>query len=148
MSGVGCGFLDAASYAPCIRGVVPYTVLGIISSGFVEMKRLPASFYATASDKEPVREWLRGLDVYDRRRIGHDIATAEFGWPVGMPLCKSLGNGLWEIRSNIGSGRIARVIFAVVDQRMVLLHGFVKKTGKTPKSDMELAGKRRKELSS
>ena len=88
------------------------------------------------------------MDEEDRRVIGLDIATAEFGWPVGMPLCRSLGKGLWEIRSNIGSGRIARVIFGVADEHMVLLHGFVKKTQKTPRSDLDLAAKRLKEITS
>ena len=111
-----------------------------------ELKRLPASFYASARGNEPVREWLLDLIEDDRRTIGQDIATAEFGWPVGMPLCRLLGNGLWELRSNISDGRIARVIFAVVDQQMVLLHGFVKKTQKTPKPDLELAARRRKEI--
>lgn len=113
-----------------------------------ELKKLPAAFYATPGGNEPVREWLRSLDEEDRRAIGLDIATAEFGWPVGMPLCRSLGKGLWEIRSSISSGRIARVIFGVADEHMVLLHGFVKKTQKTPKSDLDLATKRLKEITS
>ena len=113
-----------------------------------ELKKLPAAFYATARGKEPVREWLRELDEGDRRTIGVDIATAEFGWPVGMPLCRPLGNGLFEIRSSISEGRIARVVFAIVDQRMALLHGFVKKSQKTPKPDLELALKRLKEIAS
>lgn len=113
-----------------------------------ELKKLPASFYATASGNEPVREWLKDLNDADRQIVGVDIATAEFGWPVGMPLCKSMGKGLYEIRSNISDRRIARVIFAVVDQQMVLLHGFVKKTQKTPKPDLDLATKRLKEITS
>jgi phage-related protein len=111
-----------------------------------ELKKLPAAFYATASGNEPVREWLKDLDDEDRCSVGRGIATAEFGWPVGMPLSRSLGRGLFEIRFNISDGRIARVIFAVVDQQMVLLHGFVKKTQKTPKPDLELAAKRLKEI--
>ena len=110
------------------------------------MKKLPAAFYSTAAGNEPVREWLRGLVEGDRHTIGQDIATAEFGWPVGMPLCRSLGKGLFEIRSNLSDGRIARVIFAVVDEHMVLLHGFIKKTQKTPKPDLDLAEKRLKEI--
>ena len=93
-----------------------------------------------------MREWLLSLDEEDRKAVGTDIATAEFGWPVGMPLCRSIGDGLWEIRSDISSGRIARVLFAVVQGRMVLLHGFIKKTQKTPKPDLDLAIKRRKEI--
>jgi phage-related protein len=112
----------------------------------VEIKKLPAVFYSTAAGKEPVREWLKALDAVDRRIVGQDIATAEFGWPVGMPVCRSLGNGLYEIRSDLASHRIARVIFCVGQQHMVLLHGFIKKTPKTPKPDLDLALKRRKEV--
>ncbi len=75
-----------------------------------------------------------------------DISTIEYQWPVGMPLCRALGDGLWEVRSNISDGRIARVIFVVVDGRMVLLHGFVKKTGKTPDRGRRLAVRRKKEI--
>jgi phage-related protein len=92
-----------------------------------------------------VREWLKGLDQADRLIVGQDIATAEFGWPVGMPVSRSLGKGLWEIRSGISNGRITRVIFCVADDKMVLLHGFIKKTQKTPKADLDLALKRMKE---
>ena len=110
------------------------------------LKRLPAAFYASAGGNEPVREWLKGPDEKERRIVGQDIAAAKFGWPVGMPLCRSLGNGLWEIRSRISDGRIARVIFMVADARMVLLHGFVKKAQKTPKPDLALAMRRMKEI--
>ena len=112
------------------------------------MKKLPAVFYVTPGGNEPVREWLKDLNDGDRRTVGQDIATAEFGWPVGMPVCRNLGKGLCEIRSNISDGRIARVIFAPVGRRMVLLHGFVKKTQKTPKPDLDLALRRLKEITS
>ena len=114
----------------------------------MRLKKLPARFFETGSGKQPVREWLHTLDEDDRRLIGFDIATVEFAWPVGMPLCRSLGAGLWEIRSTISNGRIARVIFAVVNKQMVLLHGFVKKTRKTPKPDLALALNRKKEITS
>ena len=114
----------------------------------MELKKLPAVFFESGSGNRPVREWLYSLDQEDRRLIGYDIATAEFAWPEGMPLCRSLGAGLWEIRSNISSSRIARIIFAVVDERMVLLNGFVKKTPKTPKLELDLAVNRRKEITS
>ena len=114
----------------------------------VEMKKLPAAFYRTGAGNEPVREWLKRLDQVDRRIVGQDIATAEFGWPVGMPVCRSLGHGLFEIRSDLSRGRIARVIFCVADERMVLLRGFIKKTQKTPKTDLDLALKRKKEIAS
>jgi phage-related protein len=113
----------------------------------VEIKKLPAAFYCTASGKEPVREWLKALDEADRRIVGQDIATAEFGWPIGMPVCRSLGKGLWEIRTDISRGRITRVIFCIEGERMVLLHAFIKKTQKTSKADLDLALKRKKEVS-
>jgi phage-related protein len=111
-----------------------------------QIKKLPAIFYRSMRDVEPVRDWLKELPSEDRRIIGFDIATAEFGWPVGMPLCRSLSSGLWEVRSNLHNGRIARVIFCVSQGHMVLLHAFVKKTRKTPQSEMELARKRQKEI--
>lgn len=107
-------------------------------------KRLPARFYRTLSGREPVRKWLRGLPVTDRKIIGEDIKDVEFSWPVGLPLVRSLGRGLWEVRSNITGGRVARVIFCVVDNEMFLLHGFIKKTQKTPQRDMDLAFERMK----
>ncbi len=112
-----------------------------------EAKLFPAVFYRSAGGTEPVRDWLKASPAVDRRNVGFDIATAEFGWPVGMPLCRSLGDGLWEVRSNLAHGRIARVMFCAAHGRMVLLHGFVKKTQKTPQSDLQLARKRQKELS-
>ncbi len=111
-------------------------------------KTLPAFFYATANGKEPVRDWLKGLNRDDCRMIGTDIATVEYGWPIGKPLCDSLGDGLWEVRSSIADGRIARVVFCVRNRRMLLLHGFVKKTRKTPKKDRDLALKRMRDLES
>lgn len=63
-----------------------------------------------------------------------------------MPYCRSLVDGLWEVRSNLTDGKIARVIFCVVQKRMVLLHGFIKKTQKTPAQDLNLALKRMKEV--
>ena len=103
-------------------------------------------FYQTESGNEVVLNWLRGLDVADRRQIGFDLKDVEYGWPVGMPLCRSLGNGLWEVRSNISQGRIARLIFCIQDEHIVVLHGFIKKTQETPKSDLDLATKRKKEV--
>jgi phage-related protein len=77
-----------------------------------------------------------------------DIRDYEFGWPVGLPLCRPMAGarGLWEIRSDLAGGRIARVLFAVVGERMVLLHGFIKKTRKTPDRELALAIRRMKEL--
>ena len=86
------------------------------------------------------------LPLDDRKLVGRDLQKVEFGWPLGMPYCRSLGLGLWEVRSNLTDGKIARVIFAVLRGRMVLLHGFIKKTQKTPSQDLRLALKRMKEL--
>jgi len=106
------------------------------------LKRLPARFYRTDSGREPVREWLRGLDAADRKVIGEDIKDVEFSWPTGVPLVRSLGRGIWEVRSSLAGGRIARVLFCVEPDCMVLLHGFMKKTQKTPQQDIDLAIKR------
>ncbi len=111
-----------------------------------DVKRLPAAFYQLPSRREPVREWLKALDVEDRKIIGTDIKDVEFSWPIGMPLCRALGKGLWEVRSNLTRGRIARVLFCTCDKRMVPLHAFIKKTQKTPGTDLELATKRMKEI--
>jgi len=89
---------------------------------------------------EPVREWLKGLSPEDRKTIGEDIKTVEFGWPIGMPVCKPLGGGIYEVRSSLAQNRIARVLFYIDRRcRMILLHGFMKKTQKTTREDLELA---------
>src|ERR1035437_2724021 len=108
------------------------------------LKRLSARFYRSDSGREPVREWLRKLDAEDRKIIGEDIKDVEFAWPIGMPLVWALGRELWEVRSSLPRGRIARVLFCVERECMVLLHGFIKKTQKTPKPDFDLALRRKK----
>jgi phage-related protein len=104
-----------------------------------DQKRIPALFYQSESGKQPVRDWLMKLDVADRKTIGTDIKTVEFGWPIGMPTCRAMGKGLYEVRSSLSGGRIARVLFCIYNEQMVLLHGFIKKTQKTPKQELELA---------
>ena len=94
-----------------------------------------------------MRDWLLELSRNDRRIIGKDIQKIEFGWPIGMPYCRALGHGLWEVRSDLTGGRIARVIFSIISGEMVLLHGIEKKTQKTPTHDIELALKRMREIS-
>jgi phage-related protein len=111
-----------------------------------DLKRIPASFYRSTNGGEPVRDWLKSLPSEDRRIVGFDIATVEFGWPIGMPVCRPLGGGLWEVRSNLTKKRISRVIFCVAEGHMVLLHAFIKKTQKTPAPDLKLAHTRRKEI--
>jgi phage-related protein len=108
------------------------------------LKRLPARFYRSNSGREPVREWLKNLDVEDRKIIGVDIKDVEFSWPIGMPLVRALGRELWEVRSSLPRRRIARVLFCVEEECMVLLHGFIKKTRQTPKPDLDLALRRKK----
>ena len=104
------------------------------------LKRLEAYFYRTPAGREPVREWLRSLLVVDRRIVGTYIKAVEFGWPVGRPLVASIGRGgLWEVRSRLTSGRISRVLFTIEGARMILLHGFIKKTQRTPRADITLA---------
>ena len=108
------------------------------------LKHLPARFYRSDRGREPVREWLRGLEPEDRKAIGEDSKDVEYSWPIGMPLVRSLGRELWEVRSTLLHGRIARVIFCIQQERMVLLHGFVKKTQKTTQHEIDLALKRKK----
>jgi phage-related protein len=108
--------------------------------------KIPVRFHQTATGREPVRAWLRDLDSKDRRIIGGDILTVQHAWPVGPPLCKSLGHDLWEIRSSISSSRIARVIFSFYEGQIVLLNGFVKKAQKTPTAEITLARARLKEI--
>lgn len=109
-------------------------------------KRLTAIFYKTSSGNVPVLEWLRELGKADSLIIGSDLRLVEEGWPIGMPVCRSLGNGLFETRSNLPNGRTARIIFFIKDGNMGILHGFIKKTQQTPQADIELAKKRKKEM--
>jgi len=109
-------------------------------------KKITARFYRSEIGRNPVRDWLLALTKEDRQVIGKDIQKVEFGWPIGMPYCRSLGHGLWEVRSNLAGGRIARVIFAIVGGEMVLLHGFEKKSQKTPPRDVDLAFNGKREI--
>lgn len=102
---------------------------------------LSVVFFRTASGNEPVREWLKSLPRDARRTIGEDIKTVQFGWPLGMPLVRKLDTGLWEVRSRLPGG-MARVLFTTGEGQMVLLHGFLKKSQKTPADDLGLAKKR------
>jgi phage-related protein len=106
---------------------------------------LEVRFHATDQGREPVRDWLKSLPPGARKAIGEDLKTVQFGWPLGMPLVRKMEPGLWETRSTIDAG-IARVLFTTVGPVMVLLHGFVKKTGKTPMGDLKLALRRMKEV--
>ena len=104
---------------------------------------LSVRFFLTEAGSEPVRDWLKELDAPDRKTIGEDVKTVQMGWPLGMPLVRKMGRDLWEIRIHLHR-RIARIMFTVDGSDMVLLHGFIKKSQKTPKGDLETARKRLK----
>ena len=108
-------------------------------------KKLEILFFRTEQGNEPVREWLLSLAKDERKAIGDDVLKVQYCWPIGKPLVGSLGKGLWEVRSRLGD-RIARVLFCVEGQTMVLLHGFVKKTQKAPPHELDLALKRMSQL--
>lgn len=103
-------------------------------------------FYRTRAGGEPTRDWLKGLEAADRRAVGQDLQRVQFRWPIGMPLCRSLKGGLWEVRTHLPSNRIARVLFFRHGDTLVALNGFIKKTRKTPDDEMDLAIRRRKEV--
>jgi len=107
---------------------------------------VPVRFYRTEAGRSPVLDCLRGLNKDDRPAIGLDLMRVQFGWPIGRPLVGSLKDGLWEVRSTLPSRRIARHILCFHDQMLVALHGFIKKTQKTPADDLALAKRRMKEV--
>lgn len=110
--------------------------------------KTPLVFYRSDSGAEPVRDWLKALAAADRLVVGQDLMRAQWRWPVGMPLCRPMGQGLWEVRTELPSKRIARVLLCLDQGALVALHAFVKKTQKTPVDDLALARKRLKELKS
>ena len=111
------------------------------------LPRLTVDFFRESSGAEPVRDWLRGLPYEDKRQVGVDIQTVQFGWPIGMPVVDHVEGDIWEVRTRL-STRIARVLFMLDGNTMVLLHGFIKKERKTPKVDLDLAKQRLKKLGS
>lgn len=113
----------------------------------MQPKALSVRFYRTRNGREPVREWLKELGRPDSLVIGEDIAVVQYGWPVGMPTCRALGDGLYEVRSSLEGGRIARVLFFFADGEIILVHGFIKKTQKTPEGDLRLARDRKRDYS-
>ncbi len=109
-------------------------------------RKTPVVFYTTRAGGAVVLDWLKGLAASDRASIGQDLMRVQFRWPVGMPLCRPLGDGLWEVRSDCPDNRIARLLFSLVDGKIVVLHGFIKKTRKTPDDDLKLARRRKREF--
>jgi phage-related protein len=109
-------------------------------------KKIPLIFFRTAAGSEPVREWLKELPEAERQAIGKDLLRAQWRWPVGMPLCRPMGAGLCEVRTDLPTKRAARVLLCLYREHLVALHGFIKKTRATPDEDLALARKRKKEL--
>lgn len=106
---------------------------------------LLVAFFKSESGNQPVRDWLKALPAIERKAIGEDIKTVQFGWPLGMPLVRKMDKELWEVRIHLQT-RIARVLFTVNGDAMVLLHGFIKKSNSTPASDLALAKNRLKQV--
>ena len=109
-------------------------------------RKIELVFFRTDAGSEPVREWLGELSEVERRAIGTDLLRAQWRWPVGMPLCRPLGKGLWEVRTDLPGNRTARVLVCLYQGCLVALYGFIKKTRATPNDDLTLARKRQREL--
>jgi phage-related protein len=112
------------------------------------LKPIPAAFWRSASGREPVREWLRGLSRRDRQTIGDDLRKVQFGWPIGMPLVRKLADHLWELRTSLAGNRETRLLFTASEAQIVILHGFLKKSQKTPARELDLALRRLRESKS
>ncbi len=106
---------------------------------------LQVVFYQSENKKEPVREWLKSLSQGEKKLLGEAIKTVQFSYPIGMPLVRKMSPDLWEVRVNL-SDKIARVLFTIKNQKMILLHGFIKKSQKTPNKELEIAEVRLKNL--
>jgi phage-related protein len=107
---------------------------------------IPLMFWRSGSGREPVREWLKEMLIKDRRVVGRDLRRLQYGWPLGMPLVRPLPDGLWELRSSLPSRREARMLFVANEHMIVVLHGFIKKTQKTPPQEIKVAQRRLKEV--
>jgi phage-related protein len=110
-----------------------------------DIRKLDIHFFKTETGTEPVRDWLLTLTKEERKNIGDDILKVQYCWPIGKPLVDGIGNGLWEVRCRLDD-RIARILFYAEGRQMILLHGFIKKTQKLPKQELDLAIKRKKQL--
>jgi phage-related protein len=109
-------------------------------------KPIPLAFWRSATGREPVREWLKSLSREDKKIVGRDMAKVQFGWPVGLPLCRPLSGGLWEVRSSLATRRESRVFFGFHDGVLIALHAIIKKTQRMPAEDLALARQRLKEM--
>ena len=106
-------------------------------------------FYRTVAGRDVIKEWLRSFDKPDRAILGYDLKRVQIGFPMGLPLCRSLGGGLWEVRSSLGGNREVRMIFFhdTAHKALVVVHGFLKKSQKTPKAEIDIAVRRMRERS-
>jgi phage-related protein len=112
----------------------------------LQPQKIPLLFFRGAGGHEPVREWLKSLDKQDRHAIGLDLMRVQWRWPVGMPLCRPMGQALWEVRIQLKNNRIARVMFCAIRGQLVALSGFIKKSRQSPDHEIAVARKRQKEL--
>ena len=110
------------------------------------VRKIELVFYRSAAGKELVREWLGGLSPENRRAIGMDLQRVQYRWPVGMPLVRPMGKGLFEVRTGLPDKTVARILICFHGGELYALHGFVKKSQKTPTADLKLAGERKKEV--
>ena len=117
-----------------------------MASGDKRPAKISLRFYRNGAGAEPVRDWLKELDRDDRLEIGMDLQRVQYRWPVGMPLCRPMGDGLWEVRTSLASKTIARVLFCFHEGTLVALHGFIKKSQKTPDEELKITRKRMKEV--
>jgi phage-related protein len=111
-----------------------------------DTQKIPLVFYRTAAGNEPVRDWLKGMKRADRLEIGADLQRVQYRWPIGMPLCRSLSGGLWEVRTELPSRVISRVFICFHEGALYALHGFIKKTQKTPDAELTIARRRKREV--
>jgi phage-related protein len=138
--------VPAKSAAQALWLLTDSTIIDTLPAVTDAEKRVPLVFFRSDTGSEPVSDWLRELPRADRRVVGAGLKDLEFGWPIGMPLCRALGGGLFELRVSLRSRRIARVMVCVHESELVALHAFIKKTQKTPAGDMTLARSRKRQL--
>ena len=117
-----------------------------MAENITKKSKLEIRFFKTSNGIEPVRKWLQDLTKEEKNNIGTDLKIVEFNWPIGRPLVKSLSEGLWEIRTNLPSNKICRIIFFMHKKQIILLHGFIKKTQKTPQKEIVLAKQRKRQF--
>lgn len=110
-----------------------------------QIKPMALAMWASSTGSEPARDWFKALPDTDRKKVGQDLRKLQYAWPVGMPLVRSLGSGLWELRTSLPSKREARVFFATDGETLLVLHGFIKKSAQTPTHELVVARKRLKE---